>query len=115
MTILRNVTTGEVVAREVHKAQGWYERAVGFIGRHPIESREALWLDDCSVIHTIGMRSEIDVVFLDKCQRVLRTVCSVPRNRFAVACPGARAVVELGSGALQGCDVLVGDRFELED
>jgi hypothetical protein len=31
-----------------------------------------------------------------------------------VACRGARSVVELGAGALDGRDVLAGDRLELQ-
>ncbi len=112
---LRNATTGEVVATEVKRAQGWCERMVGLIPRKHVEPREGLWFEDCGVIHTIGMKTQIDVVFLDKDQRVLRTVCAVPQNRFLLACRGAESVVELGNGALEQCDVLVGDRFVLEE
>jgi hypothetical protein len=35
-------------------------------------------------------------------------------NRPVVACRGARNVVELGAGALEGRDLLVGDRLELK-
>jgi len=112
---IRNATTGEIVATEVKKADGWYERMVGLIPRKRVEPREGLWFEDCGVIHTIGMQTEIDVVFLDKDQRVLRTVCAVPQNKFLLACRGAQSVIELGSGALNLCDVLIGDRFVLEE
>lgn len=115
MARLRNVTTGEIVATEVKIAQGWIERMVGLIARRHVDPAEGLWFDDCSIIHTIGMQTQIDVIFLDKNDRVLRTVCAVPQNKFALACRGARTVVELGSGALQRCDVLAGDRFALEE
>ncbi len=112
---LRNATTGEIVATKVKVAQGWLERMLGLIPRKRVEPTEGLWFDDCAVIHTIGMKAEIDVVFLDKDDRVLRTVCAVPQNKFLLACHGARSVVELGSGALHRCDVLTGDRFILEE
>ena len=112
---LRNATTGEIVATEVKRAQGWYERMVGLIPRKRVEAREGLWFEDCAVIHTIGMQTEIDVVFLDKDRRVVRTVCSVPQNKFLLTCRGAQSVVELGSGALEQCDVLIGDRFVFEE
>ncbi len=115
MPRLRNATTGEVVATEVKVAQGWFERMLGLIARKHVDPAEGIWFDDCSVIHTIGMQTEIDVIFLDKDDRVIRTVCSVPQNKFALACRGARTVVELGNGALHCCDVLAGDRFVLEE
>lgn len=112
---IRNATTGEIVATDVKKATGWYERMAGLIPRKRIEPREGLWFDDCGVIHTVGMHAEIDVIFLDKERRVLRTLCAVAQNRLLIACRGAESVVELGGGALHRCDVLVGDRFVFEE
>lgn len=112
---IRNATTGAIVATEVKKATGWFERMTGLIPRKRIEPREGVWFDDCGIIHTVGMQAEIDVVFLDKEQRVVRTVCAVPRNKLIIACRGAESVVELGSGALEACDILIGDRFEFEE
>jgi len=60
------------------------------------------------------MQARIDVIFLDAQARVMRTQAGVKRNRFAVACFGANDVVELGAGALDGRDVLPGDRLELK-
>ena len=112
---IRNATTGEVVATHVRRARGWYERMIGLIPRKRVEPREGLWFEDCAVIHTIGMQTEIDVVFLDKNRRVLRTACAVPQNKLLLTCRGADSVVELGSGALELCDVLIGDRFIFEE
>jgi uncharacterized membrane protein (UPF0127 family) len=112
---IRNATTGEIVATEVKKANGWKERMVGLIPRKRVSPREGVWFDDCFAIHTVGMQTQIDVIFLDAEQKVLRTMCKVPQNRLAVACQGAQSVIELGSGALDGCDVLIGDQFILEE
>jgi uncharacterized membrane protein (UPF0127 family) len=112
---IRNGTTGEIVATDVKRAQGWYERMVGLIPRKRVEPREGLWFEDCSVIHTVGMQTPIDVVFLDKERRVVRTVCGVAQNKLLITARGAHSVVELGSGALDRCDVLVGDRFIFEE
>lgn len=112
---IRNATTGEIVATDVKKARGWYERMVGLIPRRRVEPREGVWFEDCGAIHTIGMHTEIDVVFLDKEYRVLQTHCAVPQNKFLLACRGAESVLELGVGALLRCDVLVGDRFIFEE
>jgi uncharacterized membrane protein (UPF0127 family) len=111
---IRNATTGEIVAVNVTKASGWYERMVGLIPRKRVDPSEGVWFEDCSIIHTIGMHTRIDVIFLDKEQRVLRTVCAVAQNRIALGCYGAQSVIELGSGTLDQCDVLLGDRLELE-
>lgn len=112
---IRNATTGEIVATDVKKARGWFERMLGLIPRRRVEPREGLWFEDCGVIHTIGMHAQIDVVFLDKELRVLRTLCAVPQNKLLIACRGAESVLELGAGALTRSDILIGDRFIFEE
>ena len=114
MPKLHNTTTGEVLAEDVRVAGSWWERFAGLIPRKVVPPDEGLWFRDCWAIHTLFMQTKIDVIFLDAQARVVRTHASVKRNRFAVACFGANDVVELGAGALEGRDVLPGDRLELK-
>lgn len=114
MSKLRNMTTGQIVADSVDLANGTLSRIVGLLNRGHIDRCEGLWFPRCATIHTIGMREEIDVVFLDDRNRVVRTLCGVPPNRIAVSCPNASSTIELGSGALAAADVLIGDQFRLE-
>lgn len=114
MPCLKNKTTGQIIAEKVRYADSFWERFAGFIPRAQIDPDEGLWFRDCWAIHTLCMRAMIDVIFLDASGRVVRKQCSVPRQRLAIACPGARDVIELGTGALDSRDILVGDRLELE-
>lgn len=111
---LRNVTTGQVIAENVQFADTWWKRFAGLIPKREVLPDDGLWFRDCWAIHTIGMRARIDVIFLDDEMRVMSTRRSVPLNRLLVSCLGARSVVELGAGALEGRDVLTGDRLALE-
>jgi uncharacterized membrane protein (UPF0127 family) len=114
MATLKNVTTGTIIARNVVRAERLLDRMLGFISRKYVSPDDGLWFDRCSVIHTVGMRSRIDVIFLDKSRRVLRIDRSVPQFRLAVTCPGAKAVVELGESPVDGRDLLAGDELALE-
>jgi uncharacterized membrane protein (UPF0127 family) len=111
---LKNATTGQIIAENVHYADTWWQRLAGFIPRDEIHPDEGLWFRDCWAIHTLGMRAQIDVIFLDDQGKVVRAQRSVARQRPLISCIGARNVVELGAGALDGRDVLVGDRLILE-
>lgn len=113
MAVLINATTGQVIAEQVRYAESWWDRFAGFIPKHRIDPDEGLWFRDCWAIHTLCMRASIDVIFLDDGGRVVRADRRVHKNRPIVACRGARSVVELGAGALEGRDLLVGDRLEL--
>jgi uncharacterized protein len=113
-SVLRNVTTNQVLAANVRYAESWWDRFVGFIPHRVVAPDDGLWFRNCWAIHTLGMRAHVDVIFLDADGRVVRTDRNVPRHRPAIACPGARSVVELGAGALEGRDVLAGDWLALE-
>jgi uncharacterized protein len=111
---LRNLRTGNAVADDVEKANSLWRRFTGFLTYGKIRPDRGLWFDNCSAIHTIGMRERIDALFLAKDGRVMRIDYSVAPNRIAVICPGARAVVELGAAPVRRSDVLVGDLLALE-
>ena len=115
MAVLKNVTTGEVIAEHVRYADTWWDRLAGFIPKSVVEPDEGLWFRDCWAIHTLCMRAHIDVIFLDEAGRIVRTDREVQLNRPFVACAGARSVVELGAGALDGRDLLIGDRLALDE
>jgi uncharacterized protein len=108
------VRSGRVVAENVEKAESWWRRLSGLLPRAEIRADDGLWFDKCNVIHTIGMRSCIDAIFLSTDHRVMRIRYSVPRHRLVVACPGASAVVELGAAFPARRDLLIGDKLTLE-
>ena len=111
---LRNLRTGNVVAEDVKKADSLWLRFTGFLTCGKIGPDQGLWFDNCSAIHTIGMRERIDAVFLAKDHRVMRVNYSVPPYRLVVICGGARAVIELGAAPAERRDLLVGDVLALE-
>ena len=114
MAVLLNATTGQIIAENVQYADTWWRRLAGFIPRREIEPDDGLWFRDCWAIHTLGMRARIDVIFLDEHARVMRTRRDVKLQRPFVSCFGACNVVELGAGALDGRDLLAGDKLRLE-
>lgn len=111
--VLRNRSTNEIIASRIKVAVNPLARSIGFLTRKTVLPTEGLWLPRCWAIHTLGMRATIDVVFLDAQNRVMNLHPSVPPNRL-VAAYGAATVVELGAGALEAVDVLVGDCLDLE-
>lgn len=73
------------------------ERMRGLLGRAPLGPGEAMVIDHCNMVHTVGMRYPIDVVFVDRAGTVLR-ICPAVRPGRVRACLGARQVVELAAG-----------------
>jgi uncharacterized membrane protein (UPF0127 family) len=109
---LRNATSGTVVATRVAHASSMLTRGIGLLPRASVAADEGLWIEHCGAVHTMGMRATLDVIFLDRENRVLRIERAVGPNRFAVACRGAVTVVELGAGEPRPIEL--GDRLELD-
>ena len=103
------VRDGEVLA-SVEVARSRSARRKGLLGRDGIEG--ALLLAPARSVHTLGMRFDIDVAFLDRDGVVRRTV-RMSRNRIGLPCLPARSVVEAEAGAFARWNLTTGQRVEV--
>ncbi len=114
MWLVRNRTTGRVLAWRVRRADDWVTRMVGFLPRGSIAPEEGLWFDRCGAVHTVGMRTALDIVFLDRDLRVVRVDANVRPYRPYVGARGAQVVVEFGPGFAKANALAAGDQLVLE-
>lgn len=88
---------GRALPLELRRTETVLERMRGLLGFPPLQRGQALLIDACNMVHTVGMAYAIDVVFVDR-QGVIRRVCpDVPPWR-ARSCLRARRVIELAAG-----------------
>jgi uncharacterized protein len=73
---------------------------------------QALIIAPCSAIHTFSMRFAIDVAFITKAGRIVKTRSRVQPQRMAVSFR-AYAVIELADGTLQDSGTTTGDTLLL--
>jgi uncharacterized protein len=94
---------GTVVCEHCFLAETMFTRLRGLLGRSGLSSGEGMLLRPAASVHTAFMRFTIDVVFLDREDRVLKVAADL-RPWKAAACRGARTVLELpgGEAARQG-------------
>jgi uncharacterized membrane protein (UPF0127 family) len=111
---LRNTSNGKVIATRVNRAGDPWTRGVGLLPRARVAIDEGLWIAHCSAVHTMGMRATIDLLFLDKDNRVLKIANAVTPGKLSVSCKRASTVVELGSDPGLEREVAVGDLLALE-
>ncbi len=86
-------------------------RRRGLLGRDALQG--ALWLAPARAVHTVGMRFDIDVAFLDA-DGVVLDVCQMRRHRIGLPRWRARVVVETEAGALERWGVVAGQRLEVK-
>lgn len=108
-----DVATDREIVTRVKVADGFFSRLIGLLSRSSLGSDEGLWIAGCDSVHTIGMRFDIDLVFLDRAGVVLKIVSGAARNRPYFGKRGAASVLELAAGAAS--QMSVGDRVALFD
>jgi len=109
---LINDRTRKPVVDTVELAETRTARRRGLLGRECLPEGAALMLIPCFAVHTAFMRFAIDLVFIDRDGRIVRTVSRMAPWRIAIAWR-ARAVIELPAGRLESCPVQLGDRLYL--
>ncbi|HBL15516.1 MAG: hypothetical protein A2X36_12955 [Elusimicrobia bacterium GWA2_69_24] len=108
-----NRTRERTVAAKTRVADTPASRAVGLLGRDGLGPEEGLWIVPCAMIHTVGMRFPIDVLFLDREGRVRRVISDLKPWRLSPWVWAAHSVLELAGGTLRG-SVQAGDRIEFD-
>ena len=110
-----NRTRGTVVGERVRTAGTFLSRLVGLLGTAAIAEDEGLWIVSCRGVHTLGMRYQIDVVFLDARGVVVGILEGFPPNRVGRVYRDARGALELRAGTLAATGTAPGDRLEFDE
>ena len=103
------ISEGRVMASAV-VAESSTDRRVGLRGRG--EHSGAFVLPSCRWIHTVGMRFDLDVAYLDSEGRVIKAV-RMKRHRLGAPVLNARTVVEAHGGSFARWGLRVGDVIEI--
>lgn len=110
-------THGEyVIARRVRRADTFLQRLHGLMFSKTFPpSIDALILDPCNAVHTLFMRYQLDVIFLDDHMKIIHIITGMKPGRLSPVVKGARCVVEMREGSASNCGLLVGDSLYFED
>jgi uncharacterized membrane protein (UPF0127 family) len=108
-----NQTRGTVLADRADMANTSATRRKGLLKHTGLEPGEGLWIAPCEGVHTFGMKFTIDVVFLNKNKKVVKTSPNMVKRRIAFSFR-AYSVLELPAGTLALTGTVAGDQLEFE-
>ena len=103
-----NVSKGVALASELEIATSFLARSEGLLGRRGLRPDTGMLIDPCPSVHTWFMRFPIDVIFLDKKNRVVGLRRNMKPWRMAWSWRGAKTI-ELPVGAIAATRTQVGD------
>jgi uncharacterized protein len=110
--LVQNVTRDVIVAQDAEIADSLWGRFRGLMLRSPASfgPGSGLLIDPCSSIHMFFMRFPIDVLYVDREDRVVRVQHRIKPWRVGpLHTKGARYVVELPAGTIERTGTQVGD------
>ena len=108
-----NQRNGTELAAEVRLATSLWARFWGLMGRRSLPDGHGLLIRPCSSVHMFFMRFPIDVIFLDRDNRVVKIIPAMRPWRAALGGRGAHSALELNAGAAEAAGLAVGDTVTL--
>jgi len=113
LLVLRNLRNGRELAHDLIAAFDSNTRRTGLLGRDVFPEGSAMLIAPSNAVHMFFMRFAIDVAFVARDGRIVKTVHSLRPWRIAAAF-GAFAAVELPAGTLARCDTAAGDTLSIQ-
>lgn len=108
-----NLSNDTVLADKVKIADTFWNRLLGLLNRRSLEKGEALILKPSTAIHTLFMRFSIDVLFLDKNNKVIGVLPSFKPFRFSPVYFNAHLTIELPETTIQLTQTKLGDIIKI--
>ena len=106
-SLLKFSASANVHTLDVLVAKSALSRMRGLLGRPRLSQGQGMLLRPCNLIHTVGMRYPIDVVFLRRDGLVLEVARELAPGRMRGRW-GAHSVLELAGGEAARCAIVAG-------
>ena len=100
---------------DIKRAGGFRSRLVGLYRHRDLSLGDGVWLVPCRGVQTVGMRTAIDVVFLNAQRRVVRIYHNLVPGRVILWVPRAHSALEVPTGAVRSSETRVGDILDFAD
>ena len=107
-----NRTRGTILGEAVDRADTSRTRNEGLLKRSGLAKGEGLWIVPTQSIHMFFMKFAIDVIYLDREKRVVKTVSRLRPWRMSASWRG-HSVMELPAGTIEESGTKRGDLVEV--
>lgn len=112
---ITNTTRGTLVADRAERARTFWSRFCGLMFRATLPTNGGMVIEPNGSVHTFWMRFPIDVVFVDRQNRVVGLVNAMPPNRPYAGARKAYRTIELPAGTIGASATQLGDAWQFED
>ena len=110
-----NKSREKVIAENAVIADTAFSRLKGLLGRDSIGDDEGMVITCCRSIHMFFMKFAIDVVFVDKSDKVVGLVERIKPFRMSPYFWRSSYVIELPCGTIERTETKTGDLIEFQE
>jgi len=111
--LVRNQTRNTVLADSAEVADTSAKRRTGLLKHDRLERGHGLWIVPCESVHSFFMKFPIDLVYLDREQKVRKVRHHMAPWRMSV-CLSAHSILELPAGVVEATGTQAGDQLLIE-
>lgn len=111
---LYNSTKNNTIADKVKIADNFITRTFGLIPRKSISDDEALVIKPCCSVHTFFMKFPIDILFVDRKNKIIALYENIPKNKILPVHWKAMYVIELKSEQISDKNIEKFDIIRIE-
>ena len=112
--VVRNQTRNTVLADAAEAADTSEKRRTGLLKHDRLDAGQGLWIVPCESVHSFFMKFAIDLVYLDRNQRVRKVRHRMVPWRVS-ACLSAHSILELPAGVVAASGTQAGDQLEIAE
>jgi uncharacterized protein len=109
---VRNTSRDADIARADWRGS-LFGRARGLLGRKNLPAGDGIVIWPCSSVHMFFMRFALDVIYIDREYRVVKTVSRLKPFRVSFGGRGAHAAIELPEGTVERSGTQPGDHLAM--
>jgi len=109
-----NLTQKTIIATRALEAKSFFARLKGLLGKKDFSPEDALIIEGCQAIHMFFMKFAIDVIFVDRRNKVVGLVQNIEPFFLSPFFFKARRAIELPKGSIEKFLVHLGDDLEIE-
>ena len=107
MKLLINKTTA---FNSINVAENFFAKLFGLFIQNP-----PLYIKNCNSIHTLFMKNNIDIIFLNKNNKVVKIYENVTPNKIIFPINEGKNIIELNASFIKSAKIKIGDLVELEE
>ncbi len=109
-----NQSKGTLLGDDIKVADSSWTRLVGLIGRRSLSTGQGLLIFPSNGVHTFGMLFAIDVIFIDRDDRVISVRRQLRPFRLTSLNWKAKSVIELPANTIAATGTEPGDQLLIE-